>query len=127
MKWGACSDIVNYRLKDSYNSQVELLNTLLNDRDLKHLNVFIMSGTNDTICGSIGTQKWIQQLNIKPKKIWKQHFINNEPAGYFSTYAGDNNKKFVFATVNLAGHEVPLYKPQVAYSLMEKFINGKLN
>ena len=127
VKWGACSDILKYRSKDSYNSQVELLNTLLNDKDLKYLNVFIMSGTNDTICGTIGTQKWIQQLNIKPKKIWKQHFINNEPAGYISTYLGDKNKKFVFATVNLAGHEIPLYKPQVAYSLMEKFINGKLN
>jgi len=126
VKWRACSNISKYRYKDSHNSQVPLIDKLLNDDDLKDLDVFIMSGTNDSICGTVGTQQWIDKLNIKPKHMWKQYFINKEPAGYISTYKGDKNKRFTFATVNSAGHEIPMYKPQAAYYLMEKFINNKL-
>jgi len=126
VKWKACSDLVKYRAKDSYISQVPLIDKLLNDKDVKHLDVFIMSGTNDAICGTIGTQRWVTQLNIKPKKEWKQYFVEKEPAGYISTYSANNHKKFIFATVNFAGHEVPMYKPQAAYKLMKKFLNGEL-
>lgn len=126
IKWKPCSDITKYRYGDSYNSQVPLINKMLNDKELKHLHVFIMSGTNDAICGTVGTQHWIQRLNIKDHRIWKQYFVHKEPAGYISTYKGDDKKRFIFATVNFAGHEIPMYKPQAAYELMEKFVKGHL-
>ena len=126
VNWKPCSDISKYRYSDTYNNLVPILNKLLNDPDVPHLDVFIMSGTNDAICGTVGTQKWIEDLDIKPKKKWKQYFVNKEPAGYISTYKANKQKKFALATVNFAGHEVPLYKPQAAYELMKKYLNKTL-
>lgn len=126
VKWKACSDIEKYRFKDAYNSQVPLINKMLNDPQVKDLNVFIMSGTNDSICGTVSTQEWIEELDIKPIKKWKQYFVDKEPAGYLNTYRANNKKRFLFATVNGAGHEIPMYKPEAGFYLMKKFINGDL-
>ena len=126
VKWKACSDSVKYKNHDSHHSQVPIINKMLNDKDLMHLDVFIISGTNDSICGTTATQEWIDTLDIKPKKIWRQYFINKEPSGYLSTYKADKHKTFTFATVNGAGHEVPMYKPEAAFHLMKKFLDRTL-
>ena len=86
----------------------------------------IMSGTNDTICSTIGTQEWIEELDIKSIKKWNQYFVNKEPAGYVSTYKGNTNKKFIFATVNDAGHEIATFKPEVASYLIKNFLNKNI-
>lgn len=131
-RWKPCSDIEKYRFKDTYDDKVPLLNRILNEPSLKDLHIFIMSGTNDSICGTVGTQKWIERLDMTPNEVWKQYFIDNEPAGYISKYhakhAGRNNHKhkFIFATVNFAGHEVPMYKPETAFVLVREFSSGRL-
>lgn len=123
--WKPCSDISHYTYKDTYKTSVPIINNMLNDKHLKNLHVLIMSGTADSICGTVGTQKWIEQLDIREIDIWKQYKINKEPAGYVSKYKGEGKKKFTFITVNGAGHEVPLYKPEVAYTIMKNFISNK--
>ncbi len=125
-KWKDCSERVKYKQHDEHHSQVPLINKLLNDKNIKHLDVMIMSGTNDSICGTAETQRWIETLQIKPKITWKQYFVNKEPAGYINFYKADQHKTFTFATVNGAGHEVPLYKPEAAYYLIKKFLDKTL-
>ncbi len=120
--WKHCSYIVKYRSKDTYNSLVPLLDKMLNDKEVENLKVLIMSGTNDSVCGTLPSQYWIETLNIKECKIWKQLNINKQPAGYISTYKGEGKKQFIFAVINQGGHEIPQYKPQVAYEVMKKFI-----
>jgi|TARA_Y100000992_G_scaffold299504_1_gene266408 carboxypeptidase C (cathepsin A) len=123
--WKVCSDRVVYKYSDTYISQIPLINKILNDKYISDLDILIMSGTNDSICGTIKTQEWIKELDIKSKKKWKQYFIHKEPAGYLSTYKSVNKKMVIFATVNHAGHEIPLYKPEVAYNLMKMFVEKK--
>ena len=85
-----------------------------------------MSGTEDAICATVGTQKWLKQLDITPIKKWKQYFVNRNPAGYMSEYNGNKRKKLWFATVIGGGHELPLYRPEIAFHLMKKFVLNKL-
>ena len=89
-----------------------VLEIICDSGSYKDLHVFIMSGTNDSICGTVSTQEWIEELDIKPIKKWKQYFVDKEPAGYLNTYRANNKKRFLFATVNGAGHEIPMYKNQ---------------
>jgi len=124
--WKPCSDISRYSEKDSYVSIVPVINKLLNDPNLKDMDVLIMSGTEDAICATVGTQKWLKQLDITPVKKWKQYFVNKNPAGYMSKYNANKQKKLWFATVIGAGHELPLYRPEIAYHLMKKFVFNKL-
>ena len=125
-KWKYCSDRSKYSLKDGYKSQVPLVNRFLNDKNLKEFDIMIMSGTNDSICSTIGTQEWIAELNIKTKKDWEQYFVNKEPAGYVSTYNAEGKKRFIFSTVNDAGHEIATFKPEVASHLMKNFLNKNI-
>ena len=122
VKWKGCSTIAKYKFHDGHNSQVPLLNKLLNDKDITNLDILIMSGTNDSICGTQETQRWVETLDIKPKTKWKQYFVDKQPSGYISTYKGTKNKTFTLATVNGAGHEIPMYKPVPAFYLMKRFI-----
>ena len=121
--FGGVSFTIKYTLL--YDSTVPIFNDMLNNKHLKDLHILIMSGTADAICGTVGTQKWIEQLNIREVDMWKQYKINKGPAGYISKYKGEGKKRFTFITVNGAGHEIPLYKPEVAYTIMKKFINNK--
>lgn len=125
-RWKPCSDIAKYSMKDTYQSMVPVMKKIMNDPSLSNFHVMIMSGTNDSICGTVGTQKWIEKLGMNTNHQWKQYFIDNEPHGYMTKYHKQNTRHFTFATVNFAGHEVPMYKPQVAYVLMREFIHGKL-
>lgn len=124
-KWKACSDVSKYRIHDSDKSTVPVINRILNKDFPGGFKIFVMSGTSDAICGTVGTQEWIEELDMTPKKQWKQYFVNKEPAGYVNVYRAGKNR-FIFATVNGAGHEVPMYKPQAAYELMKKFLSGDL-
>ena len=125
--WRTCSNISKYRYSDTYNSQVPVINNILNSKELAPLDILIISGTNDSICGTVATQRWIETLDSKPKDIWSQYFVRKEPSGYISKYKANNSSStLTFATVNGAGHEVPMYKPEAAQYLMNMYINKKL-
>ena len=126
--WYACTNYEYYRLKDANNSMVKYMREHLYDTDVHHFDILIISGTNDAICGTIGTQKWIKSLNLKIKDghDWKQYFIEGQPKGYMSTYRGHGNKTISLVSVNNGGHEVPLYKPMVAHNVVQKFLNNSL-
>ena len=126
--WYACTNYESYRLKDGNNSMVKYMKEHLYDSAVKHFDILIISGTNDAICGTIGTQKWIKSLNLKIQDgdNWRQYFIDGQPKGYLSIYRGHGDKTISFVSVNNGGHEVPLYKPIVSYNVVEKFLNNSL-
>ena len=124
-KWYGCTDYEFYRLKDGNNDMVPHIKRHLMDKDLKHLEILIMSGTNDSICGTIGTQKWISRLNLKTKAHtgeWKPYLMDKMLKGHVTTFQGDGNKTLTLVTVNHAGHEIPMYKPDVAYFVANSFV-----
>ena len=123
--WYGCTDYEFYRLKDGNNDMVRYIKRHLMDKELKHLEILIMSGTNDSICGTIGTQKWISRLNLKTKAHtgeWKPYLMDKMLKGHVTTFQGDGNKTLTLVTVNYAGHEIPMYKPDVAYFVANSFV-----
>jgi len=123
--WYACTDYEFYRLKDGNDDMVHHIKKHLMDKDLEHFDILIMSGTDDSVCGTVGTQRWISRLNLKVKtntREWKPYVLDNMLKGNVTIYQGDGDKTLTLATVNNAGHEIPLYKPAAAYYVIERFV-----
>ena len=53
--------------------------------------------------------------------MWEPYMLNGQTAGFLTTWPG----KLALLTVHSAGHEVPTYKPDVAYSMFEAFLTGE--
>jgi carboxypeptidase C (cathepsin A) len=123
--WYGCTNYEFYRSKDGNDDMVKHIKTHLIDKDLKHLNILIMSGTNDSICGTVGTQRWISRLKLKVKantKEWNPYTINDQLKGHVTVFQGDGNKTLTLVTVNHAGHEIPMFKPVVSYYVVDQFL-----
>ena len=128
VKWNSCSNTVNYSMKDQWFSTVGIIDSHMGNVTPKDFRILIMSGTDDSICGTIGTQKWINDLkNINlTDDDWKQYFVDNQPSGYIQKHIGKGDRKFELVTVNFAGHEIPEYRPRQALHIFKKWISNKL-
>jgi carboxypeptidase C (cathepsin A) len=103
-------------------------NELLNSLSDKDLRIMVYSGDDDSVCGTIGTQKWLWSLGFPVKKdeYWKVWKVDGQTAGYISQFDTpfSNEPRLTFATVHFAGHEVPTYKPKEAFILFEAYLNN---
>jgi|MEHZ01.2.fsa_nt_MEHZ010547880.1_1 poly(3-hydroxybutyrate) depolymerase len=52
------------------------------------------------------------------------HPVEAQRVGYVTEFGGDA-KRLAFATVNGAGHEVPMYKPVAALAMLTRFLEGR--
>jgi len=121
IKWNECSNKLHYNSTDMTEvSTAPIYNSLI---DGKHrLNILVYSGDDDGVCGTIGTQNWIWALGYEVAgKSWKSYEVNGQVAGYLTQWKGT---KLGFLTVHGAGHEVPAYKPEIAFDLWKNFLAG---
>ena len=116
--WTICSDVVNYT--STVNSVIPIYRELI----AGNYSVLVYSGDEDGAVCFWGTQAWIVDLNLPVKNLWREWFLHRKDgkqvAGYVSEYEG-----LTFATVKGAGHMVPQTKPEAAYNMFARFINGK--
>jgi hypothetical protein len=120
--WIDCSRTIRYKQADGHHDMTPHYNYLI-DGGYK-LNMVVYSGDDDDVCATSGTQSWIWDLGYTVSgKQWQAYTVNGQTGGYITKWA---NTKFAFATVRAAGHEVPTYKPDVAYWLWESFLKGEL-
>jgi carboxypeptidase C (cathepsin A) len=127
--WADCSRSIRYDQKDGSKSMVPNYQYLLDNSDI---DILVYSGDDDSVCGTVGTQDWIFSMgySARPGSEWSPWNVpkssgNNEAgqfAGYLTRFQG---KRFAFATVHGAGHEVPTYNPAAAQELFSKFISGE--
>jgi hypothetical protein len=54
------------------------------------------------------------------KTLWEPYMLNGQTAGFLTTWPG----KLSLLTIHGAGHEVPTYKPEVAYQMFKAFLAG---
>ena len=81
------------------------------------------SGDADSYVPTVGTQKWINELNWNVTKEWSPYFIPMSPtvkqvAGYY-----ESRGNFTFATVHGAGHMAAKQKKQQTFKAVFNFIN----
>jgi len=87
------------------------------------------SGDADPCVPYIGTQRWINSLDLPVKHPWAPWIVpgSKQPAGYRTIMTSHGGKKFAFATVRDAGHMVPRYKPSEALHLIKRFVDGSID
>lgn len=122
INWVKCSDELNYKYEDMDISMVPLYNQLITDNP--SLQILIYSGDDDSVCSTLGTQSWIWDLGHSPNQPpWQAYYVNGQPSGSLTNWKGVN---LAFLTIHGAGHEVPLYKPDVGLQMITDFLSGKL-
>ena len=126
--WEECSRTVKYEYADKMKPMQHFYNTILDSKSSPNLRVLVYSGDDDSVCGTIGTQKWIWDLGYPVKSLWKVWEVNQQVAGYITQFRTPHstNSRLIFATVHFAGHEVPTYKPQEAFELFQAYLNDEL-
>lgn len=121
-KWSECSTQIHYNISDFTQAGTSHLYKQIVNR-APALKVLVYSGDDDSVCGTVGTQRWIFDLGfeLQAEDLWREYLVDGQLAGYRTTWAGTN---LAFLTVHGAGHEVPAFKPAVAADLWFRFLAG---
>jgi len=97
---------------------------------LKEIKLLVFSGDADACVPYIGTQSWISSLEsqgvIRESSPWSPWYTSNRvaPAGYTSRYdVPGSQHDLTFTTVRLAGHMVPKFNPEAAFTIIATFLS----
>ncbi|XP_074329642.1 serine carboxypeptidase-like 17 isoform X1 [Apium graveolens] len=122
-EWEACNTDHYLVGKDdtetySYNvaSSVSYHRNLTN----KNCRALIFSGDHDLVVPYIGTEKWIQSLDLTVESTWAPWFVQHEVAGYRTTFS-DKDYSLTFATVKGGGHAAPEFKPEECLAMVDRW------
>jgi carboxypeptidase C (cathepsin A) len=126
--WDECSRTTKYELKDKMLPMEKYYRTVLESKTHPDLRVLVYSGDDDSVCGTIGTQRWIYDLGFSVDSLWNTWTVDGQTAGYITTFKTPFSKesRFAFITVHGAGHEVPTYKPKEALDLFQKYLQNDI-
>ena len=128
IEWVECSRTTKYQLADKMLPMEKYYRTILNSKTHPNLRILVYSGDDDSVCGTIGTQRWIYDLGFNVDSLWNTWTVDGQTAGYITTFNTPFNKdsRFAFMTVHGAGHEVPTYKPKEALELFQMYLENKI-
>ncbi|XP_024029038.1 serine carboxypeptidase-like 3 [Morus notabilis] len=112
-EWKRC----NYGFPYQYNvrSSVEYHANL----SAKGYRSLIYSGDHDMQVPFLATQAWIRSLNYSIVDDWRSWVVQGHIAGYTRTYSN----LMTFATVRVAGHTAPQYKPKECFAMFKRWIH----
>eukprot|EP01084_Bolivina_argentea_P305385 527562_1 len=91
------------------------------------LKMTIYSGDDDTVCATMGTQLWMNNMTewkLTSDGRWKPWIFEGQTGGYQTKWKCGDNQNISLVTVHSAGHEVPWFKPMKALSVFEQYLNG---
>jgi carboxypeptidase C (cathepsin A) len=128
-KWEECSRTTKYNLADKMLPMEKYYKIILNSKTHPDLRVLVYSGDDDSVCGTIGTQRWIYDLGFPTTTLWDTWYNQEgQTAGFITKFKTpfEKESRFSFITVHDAGHEVPTYRPKDALKLFDMYINNKI-
>lgn len=114
--WTACSSTLLRNWADSALSVLPIYQELITTG----LRIWIFSGDVDSVVPVTATRYSLARLQLKVETQWYPWYHNNQVGGWTEIYEG-----LTFATVRGAGHEVPLFQPERALTLVTAFLAGK--
>lgn len=90
-----------------------------------------MSGDDDSVCATLGTQQWLWDAGMAVKEPWAPWYMKDGPgcpdgpackqiAGYSVVFDG-----LSFVTVHGAGHLVPATRPAQGLQVLRDFLADK--
>lgn len=122
LTWSVCSESLQY-LWDDYSTAPIYSDFLSSDLQI---HILVYSGNDDAVCSTLGSQKWIFNLNLHytTSSYWKIYHYDSQIAGYLTQF---NDDRFKFLVIRGAGHEVPTYKPAVSLDMIQRFLSWNWN
>ncbi|QHO11392.1 hypothetical protein HN51_069179 [Arachis hypogaea] len=116
--WEMCSKNLAY-VNDITSSVEYHLNFTSED-----LRAIIYSGDHDLIVPYVGTEEWIQSLNltVSSDDVWSPWFQDGQVAGYTEIYT-KNKYVMTFATVKGGGHTAAEYKPKESFNMISRWLS----
>ena len=127
--WEECSRTTKYQMADKMLPMEKYYPQILNSKTHPTLRILVYSGDDDSVCGTVGTQRWIYDLGFKVSSLWDTWFVDGQTAGYITKFRTDGIReasRFAFMTVHGAGHEVPTYKPKEAFELFRMYLDNAI-
>jgi len=119
--WSECSTSIDYDYSDELTYAEQWYHFLIDGG--YDLRIVILSGDDDSICATRGTQYWLSDFGLTISDSWTAWYVDEQVAGYLVQY--DNN--FSFTTIHGAGHEVPAFKPKQALTLFKAFLDDDID
>ncbi|KAI6678195.1 hypothetical protein NL676_038991 [Syzygium grande] len=115
-KWVRCNKTLSYTytVTDVVDIHKELLET--------GFRALIYSGDHDMVIPYLGTQAWIDTLNLTISEDWHAWFVDGQVAGYATLYSYFPSL-LTYATVKGAGHTAPEYKPKQCFELINRWFD----
>jgi len=130
-KWSMCSNDVGnaYNMTDVNTNMVPVWKELI---EMGDMNIMIVSGDDDTVCATLGTQQFIWDMgyNAKSTENWKPWMVDGQTAGFRTDFDVPIRGAacqvfpcgFSFATVHSAGHMIPATQPARSLALLKSFL-----
>ncbi len=128
--WSACANI-DYSSDDVAAPMMPVYKWLLSEGTKVHpgLKMAIMSGDDDTVCATLGTQQFIWDLDLPILEPWAPWTLEDGPKcpGPACKQVGGFAVKFAglsLVTVHGAGHLVPATRPEQGQHVVRNFLQG---
>eukprot|EP00485_Elphidium_margaritaceum_P007165 CAMPEP_0202709196 /NCGR_PEP_ID=MMETSP1385-20130828/21322_1 /ASSEMBLY_ACC=CAM_ASM_000861 /TAXON_ID=933848 /ORGANISM="Elphidium margaritaceum" /LENGTH=455 /DNA_ID=CAMNT_0049368383 /DNA_START=169 /DNA_END=1536 /DNA_ORIENTATION=+ len=121
--WSMCSEKVDYSQESMKNPMEPTYRWLIENGD--DLHITIVSGDDDSVCGTLGTQSWIWDMNYTVVgednwKVWKDS--DGQTGGYVTKF----KDAFNFVTVHSAGHMIPETQPSRSLEAFTAYLKGDI-
>mmetsp|Transcript_18071 Transcript_18071/g.59004 ORF Transcript_18071/g.59004 Transcript_18071/m.59004 type:complete len:441 (-) Transcript_18071:52-1374(-) len=115
--WGECSDAVSaaYNFTDAARPMMPVYDEIY--ARAPHLKVLVYSGDDDSICATMGSQKWIWSLGRAVLDEWAPRLLDGQLAGYTVKFEG-----LTFETIHGAGHMCPATQPARTFDVLRAFL-----
>eukprot|EP00037_Helgoeca_nana_P014868 m.139059 g.139059 ORF g.139059 m.139059 type:complete len:506 (-) comp22749_c0_seq2:1537-3054(-) len=93
---------------------------------IPNLRILQYSGDADPCVPYVGTQRWIESLELATIESWRPWRADGpHDAGMVAGYVTVYENNFTFATIRDAGHMSPRYKPTQAFRMISQFLHGE--
>jgi len=121
VKWSGCADV-----KYSEDSVVADMTLVIKDIvERGGVRMMIMSGNEDSVCATLGDQQWMWKTGYNNSEAWAPYSLDGQVAGFSTVFTAPNGYGFRYATVQGAGHMIPMTQPRRGSYIVEKFLRGE--
>jgi carboxypeptidase C (cathepsin A) len=91
---------------------------------IENYKVLIFNGDVDACVPMDDNQAWTSGMGYPVAQPWHAWMVDEQVAGYATSYTTQGSGSFAFITVKGAGHMVPQFKPVQALAMMQRFISN---
>lgn len=122
--WAECSDTVGnkYSQTDVKEAMMPVYKWLF--KNAPELSILVMSGDDDAVCATLGTQQWVWDMGVEVADKWAPWKLDGQVSGFRVSF-GKNGSAFSLVTVHGAGHMVPATRPAQGLQVFTNYLSGK--